>query len=208
MLCVSISDSSFVSYPKKLASYDLAEIRLDLIRPNREEIARVFKQHKKLIATCRPDNCSASQRMEMLETAIEAGAAFVDIEIESAPHEMRRIGNLAKKHVCKLIVSYHNYTKTPTLDELHKIVSNCFDKGADIAKIACFANSTKDTARVLSLYDKFDNILALAMGNWGKISRVAAIKLGAPFTFVALEGKNTAPGQLDYAKMKTIIQNL
>jgi len=77
--------------------------------------------------------------------------------------------------------------------------------GADCVKLAVTANSPADCARIMSLYEHHDNLLAFAMGETGKITRIAAPFLGAEFTFVSVDEANkTAPGQLTAAQMKTI----
>ena len=48
-------------------------------------------------------------------------------------------------------------------------------------------------------------MVVLGMGEMGKITRIMAPFLGAEFTFAAMdEGKETAPGQIPYLKMKEI----
>jgi 3-dehydroquinate dehydratase len=50
---------------------------------------------------------------------------------------------------------------------MQEIIDTCFSQGADVAKIATMARSKRDAARVLSLYESNDNIVALAMGEEG-----------------------------------------
>ena len=110
---------------------------------------------------------------------------------------------LAKKHDVQVIISHHNYESTPDAEGLHAIVSECFADGADIAKIAVAAQNEKDTARVLALHDDDRPVVMLAMGEKGKISRIAGPLLGAPFTFVAATPETaTAPGQLTASQMR------
>ena len=110
---------------------------------------------------------------------------------------------LAKQHKVQVIISHHNYESTPSAERLQEIVTECFADGADIAKIAVAAQSEKDTARVLALHDDDRLVVMLAMGEKGKISRVAGPLLGAPFTFVAATPETaTAPGQLTASQMR------
>lgn len=205
MLCVSIAEPDYESCLDSLKNVEMAEIRLDLIPVNEEKIKQIFLKNVRLIATCRPDNMERGHRIFYLKTAIEAGAAFVDIEIETPQAEKEMLVEFAKAHNCKIIISYHNFEKTPDSCELKKIVDDCFAQGADIAKLACLVNSNADAARVLSLYDDERPIVSLGMGSKGKITRVAAILLGAPFTFVSNLGRKTAPGQIDMGKMNSIL---
>ena len=79
-------------------------------------------------------------------------------------------------------------------------------EGADLVKLACQANSQADSARLLSLYENYKNILVIGMGAQGAITRIAAPFLGAPFSFVAGKAGKTAPGQLTFSEMQQAIQ--
>lgn len=205
MICICISEPDINKCLETIANVEMAEIRLDLTGFNIEEIIKVFSSHKKLIATSRPSD-NLEENKKKLIAAIEAGAAYVDIEYE-APEEYRNeIISVAKSKECDVIVSYHNYNETPSLDELQNIVSECYSMGADVAKIAVMANKEQDCARVLSLYDTSRRIVAIGMGEKGKITRVAAPLLGAEFTFAAPDGSaETGPGQLSNAEMKELL---
>jgi 3-dehydroquinate dehydratase-1 len=67
------------------------------------------------------------------------------------------------------------------------------------------ANSIKDTASVLSLYRKNDaGLIAFAMGDFGRISRILCMSLGSPYTYVSL-GKPVAPGQFSVDEVKSLL---
>ena len=74
-------------------------------------------------------------------------------------------------------------------------------------KIVTNAKSTDDSTRVLELYSKTDKIslIAFAMGDHGRISRILSLYLGSPYTYVSL-GKPVAPGQFSVDEIKKIIQ--
>lgn len=210
MLCVSIADLDFEQCKEALQGLELAEIRLDKLNFSYQQVRDIFSLPLELIATCRPDGIAEKERLEFLKTAIAAGAAYVDIEIEAADSFKEEILAAAGKKNCKVIISYHNFEKTPAKDELLAIIDRCFVCGAHIAKIACQVHNEADSARIISLYDSpagtQGKILAVGMGEKGKITRVAAPLLGAPFTFAApAPGKETAPGQLDKITLEKII---
>ena len=64
-------------------------------------------------------------------------------------------------------------------------VAACFDAGADIAKIACKSHAEPDNARLLGLLDDPRQIVIVAMGAKGRITRALAPLLGSPFTFAS-----------------------
>jgi 3-dehydroquinate dehydratase-1 len=77
-------------------------------------------------------------------------------------------------------------------------------EGADIVKIATTVQNKADAARILSLYEHYQSLVALGMGDEGKITRIASPLLGAPFTFAAPNTSKTASGQMTDVEMSTI----
>ncbi len=206
MICVSVIEKSIPLIVDIANSSEMAEIRIDLCGLNLQTTNEVFSHiQKPTIATCRPDYCNDEQRTDLLKAAIEAGATYVDVEIESPETFKKQVMDFAKAHNCKNIISYHNYEKTPSSQELKTIVDDCFAQGADIAKIATMAQTKADSARVLSLYAEYSNIVALAMGAEGKITRIANLCLGSPFSFAAVSLEHiSAQGQMTVQQMKTL----
>ena len=209
MICVSISEPSLDKILEFIGKAEMAEIRLDLMDLSDLEIEKVFSQPVKLIATCRQGKFNDEERKMKLIKAMQSGASYVDIEIESSSEFKNEIKKIAKAHKCKLIISFHDFDKTPSTEELNIIVGNCFTEGADIAKIACKANTENDAVRILSLYINHKNLVALGMGEKGMITRVASLLLGAPFSFASIgSGKETASGQIEFEDMKKIMNKL
>jgi 3-dehydroquinate dehydratase type I len=207
MLCISIDEKGKKQIMHLIKNAEMAEIRLEKEKLSIDDIIEIFGSHNNLIATCRPcAELSDSKRKEILTTAIDAGAKWIDIEIESNKKYTEYLTKYAKTHNCKVIISYHNYKITPDNIEIKKIIDICKSMGADLVKIATFVNKQQDVARILGLYAENNNILVLGMGNLGKITRIAALKLGAPFTFVSInQDRETAPGQLSENEMKKIL---
>jgi len=167
-----------------------------------------------MIATCRPETSfySREERKNALMTAISHGAAYVDIEIEADTPYKNEIIRHAQAHSCLVIISYHNFETSPPRVELEKIVNRCFEEGADIAKISCMTRSTGDCGRIMALYDSEPGIngkiVAIGMGKNGKITRVAAPILGAPFTYASIsDGNETAPGQIDMSTLTSLVKH-
>ena len=62
---------------------------------------------------------------------------------------------------------------------------------------------------ISSLYAKYKNLLALGMGENGRITRVASLLMGAPFSYVSSgTAKETAPGQITREQMKNVLEGL
>jgi 3-dehydroquinate dehydratase-1 len=206
MICVSIAEKDLEKCIKSLEKIEIAEIRIDLAEFNNDEIRKVFSRRKKMIATCRPGKIRDEERAEMLKVAIESGATFVDIEYEAPDAYRNDMISFAHSHQCDVIISYHNYDKTPELEELENIVHNCYEMGADLAKIATHVNVNRDNSKILSLFKEPGRLVAIGMGDLGRISRIVAPFLGAEFTYASLnDTEATAPGQISYEKLNQFI---
>lgn len=210
MIYVSIGAKSFAACRQVLKRVECAEIRLDLIKLSQVQVRTLFATpNKKLIATCRLGQLPQALCKELLLSAIESGASFVDLEL-SAPASFRRaIMAEARKHGCKVIISFHDYRRTPAKRDLERIVRKCFAQGADLAKIACQVNSARDNARLLGLLDSLDKLIVIGMGERGKLTRIVAPLIGSALTYAATHtGRGTAPGQITLASMQKSLRRL
>ncbi len=212
MICVSIAESTAEGCIRALRGLELAEIRMDALDPaelNPENIRRIFSLPMKLIAACRPGIRDDEQRRDALMRAIDSGAAYVDLEVEADDDLKAVVAARARGKGCKVIVSYHDFKKTPPSEELRQIVEWCFQSEADIAKIACMANSEKDNARLLGLLDIGRPLIVIGMGERGRLTRVVAPLLGGVFTYASsAEGRETAPGQIDKGRLERLMEEL
>jgi 3-dehydroquinate dehydratase type I len=131
--------------------------------------------------------------------AIELGAAFVDVEKESTVAFRAEVMRAAQAKGCRVIISSHDFEKTPPADVLRSTIQRSFREGADYVKIACTVNTPEDNATLLGLLSNPEwqqRLIVVGMGPLGRFSRIMAPILGSPFTFVSSgEGSETAPGQ-------------
>lgn len=212
MICTTLQNRSLNEIYEILESsrpvVEMAEIRLDKCPLGIDDIEELFSSSDTpLIATCRVAGDGAStwpEAEEKLSAAIKAGAAYADLEIE-APKEMgKRLRRLCSEYGTQMIRSCHFYESTPAIEVLQGCAGKCRRFGGDIVKIVAMAHSEEDAERVLSLYDvnmPF-RLIAFAMGDEGRKSRLRCLKFGAPFTYAALsESEAAAPGQWVYSKM-------
>ena len=212
MICVTIQNRSLEEILNLLdhnvPAIQMAEIRLDRCPLNEEEISELFSSSDTpLIATCRvagDGNGTWEDAEAKLQAAIEAGAAFIDVEIE-APKEMgKRLRRSCSEFGTRMIRSCHFFDGTPSLEVLRETAERCRKFGGEIIKIAVSAGSEDDASRVLSLYNEFDEgrLVAFAMGEAGRMSRLECLRLGSPFTYAALNSAEAAaPGQWPYSEM-------
>jgi 3-dehydroquinate dehydratase-1 len=140
--------------------------------------------------------------------AIDAGAAFVDVEYRM-PRKLRR-RFLERRGSYKVIISVHLLDGTPSSRQLEYIFKSLAATGADIVKIVTRARAREDNLRVLGLipmaHEVGVKIIALCMGPMGRLSRIASPLLGAHLTFASLEqGQESADGQIPVMHMRDIL---
>jgi 3-dehydroquinate dehydratase-1 len=100
-----------------------------------------------------------------------------------------------------VIVSEHNFNETPDNNSLNSIVDTAKKLGADIIKIAAMTVKRQDVLRLLHFTEKCqENLVTIAMGEVGKITRIIAPLFGSLFSYCYISHE-VAPGQLSLEKM-------
>ena len=206
-ICLSIGNVTYDEALKHLNDVSLAEIRMDLLDFSNEQFSSIFSQNKCTIATYRSDN-HFDVLFSKYRQAIELGCTCVDIDINVPEVYRDKIADLAHSMNRKVILSYHNYEKTPLKKQLTQTIEKMFSSGADIAKLACMAKSLDDCARILGFYENHTKLVAFCMGEIGKITRLSAPLLGAPFIYASIKGKEVAPGQICYSEVEGFLEKM
>lgn len=225
-ICVSITEANVkeaieaVKKAKELGA-DLVELRLDYLGKLNDGIIGDLIDTVEIpkIATLRKADEGGfykgeeSSRINYLLTALSFGAQYIDLEMSTDVGWRYEVSKACKGDSSKLIVSYHNFNTTPSRDELIDICRNEYAAGADIAKIATMPQGFEDITRILSVVEHFKgqnkDVIGIAMGKFGKISRVLTGQLGSFLTYASLEkGKESAEGQLTIAEMKQVLKIL
>jgi len=204
-LCGVITSGGEVAIGVSSGLVDMFELRLDLIGPAWIEVAKSLT--KPWIATNRlPEEGgrwvgTEEERIAELRRAAQTGAVAVDIELATPGLEMVAVD---LKRWTQLLISYHNLENTPPLERVKEIVAAQLKAGADICKVATTACCFDDNIVILELIRSFpgSKVVAMAMGEAGRISRVIGPLVGGDFTYCALdEGAALAPGQYSAAQM-------
>ncbi len=128
----------------------------------------------------------------------EVCAVDIELSAESILPDVVESAHAAQKLV---LISHHNFDQTPALTELNKIAERAKSSGADIVKVAAFARNQGDilTLAEFTLANRAKNLVTIAMGPLGMISRVFFPALGSILTYAYLE-RPMAPGQIDYVE--------
>jgi len=197
-------------YIKKGA--DLLELRIDgIVDANSDTIRKTIEEISfPIIVTNRSKNeggfflGSERERINILKSCCALDfVEFVDIELQCDPCLRTYILGKCEDVGVKTIISFHDFKKTPPIDDLLSIVKEERSLG-DIAKIAVMPKDLEDTISVLAIMSRCDNTIAISMGELGSYTRVMASKFNAPITF-ATGGDVTAPGQIDIETMKLML---
>ncbi|MBQ6761532.1 MAG: 3-phosphoshikimate 1-carboxyvinyltransferase [Bacteroidales bacterium] len=140
--------------------------------------------------------------------AIEAGAKYVDLEVEAPPMMGRRIRQACQQHGSMLIRSFHDFEGTPAEPILLSLLEKGRRFGGEVVKIVTTATGKADVDRVMDLYREAEpgTLVAFCMGSEGRESRLEALRRGAPFTYACLTPEDaTAPGQWTTAEMRKAV---
>jgi len=213
--CVSIAEKT----PQKLKQVlkialkksDYVEVRFDFLKieqiPDALEVIK--KDLNKIVCTLRPKteggkfSGNEKERIAIIKLIAEYNPFLIDIEFNTLKKNSLLVKYL-KSTRTKLLVSWHDFKKTPNSTELKKKM-NQMSKFSSNVKIVSTAKSTENSTRMLELYSKKgkNNLISFAMGDFGRISRILCLYLGSPYTYVSL-GKAIAPGQFSVDEVKKI----
>ncbi|AJW71307.1 type I 3-dehydroquinate dehydratase [Nitrosopumilus adriaticus] len=213
--CVSIAEKTpnKIKQTLKIAlkKSDFVEVRFDFLKIEQipESLELIKKDLNRIVCTLRPKteggkfSGNEKERIAILKLIAEYNPFLLDVEFNTLKKNSA-LTKYLKSTKTKLLVSWHDFKKTPTSAELKKKIAQ-MSKFSNNVKIVSTANSTDDATRMLELYSKKgkNNLISFAMGDMGRISRILCLYLGSPYTYVSL-GKAVAPGQFSVDEVKKI----
>ena len=185
---------------------DILEFRIDALEKLEiREIKEVIEEiNFPMIATNRISTEGGSfkgseeERIDILYKCSDL-VEYVDIELQCNDEYINKIHETG----VKTIVSYHDFNKTPDLNEILYIIEKEQELG-DIAKVAFMPNDLDDTLKILAILSHCEDTIAISMSDLGSYTRVMASKFNSPITFAA--GRDvTAPGQIDIETMRALL---
>ena len=235
MICIPVTAKSNKEALREIKRIcylaDFIELRMDLIVDgNLDDLIGTIRgaaESVKIIVTCRKKGellltselspsrsikeTSKSKKMDLLKNAIDLKADFIDIELTEGK---ALIGDL-REHCARqgdvtgMIISYHDIKKTPSVAKLREIFHQSVKNCPAVVKIVTFAKKAEDNLKVLSMIPyaqkHSQKIIAMCMGDEGRISRAVAPLLGAYLSFATLDsGAQSAPGQLTVRDMRQV----
>lgn len=181
LLCASLKNEKPQLIAEANRTADLIELRLDLFKPH---------DLKKLRQKCLKP---VIFKLDCLKKEyLDVSPDYIDLAF-GTPLEIFQKLKEVNRHV-KTIISYHDFEKTPSLDEIFFKLQKY---PADYFKIATYARSTIDALNMLLFVKKKENCIGVCMGEKGEITRTLAPVVNMPWTYAAIkQEEKTADGQL------------
>jgi 3-dehydroquinate dehydratase type I len=191
---------------------DLIELRADYLK--QVKLAPFLESRQKpLIVTHRRNEEGGKyqgeerKRLSLLRDAIDLGTDYIDVELASERSFVQ--GLIKNKRGTQVILSFHDFRRTPSHKELQRLFDRMVRLRADVVKIVSFARSWEDNLTILSLIPfakaRKQKIVAFCMGEKGKVSRFFSPRLGAAWTYASLnKNKTSAPGQWTVGELRDI----
>jgi 3-dehydroquinate dehydratase I len=154
---------------------------------------------------------STSYYFELNKVMVESGLIdIVDVELFNEEEEIKRFVAVAHSHNVYVILSNHDFDKTPAKEEIIGRLRKAQDLGGDLPKIAVMPQSTSDVLTLLDATNAMNElyadtpIITMSMAGKGVISRLAGEVFGSALTFGAAK-KSSAPGQVPVTELRNIL---
>ncbi|MCR5543630.1 MAG: type I 3-dehydroquinate dehydratase [Eubacterium sp.] len=148
----------------------------------------------------------------IMKTVITSGAIdLLDVEVTYGNYKIVRATTRAHEAGIKVVMSYHDFNKTPHDSELEDKLRDMEILGGDILKIAVMPKNEFDVRRVMELNrrmvdESFKPIVLISMGDIGMASRFKCRETGACLTF-GMMGEESATGQIEASDLMALLKN-
>lgn len=126
---------------------------------------------------------------------------MIDVEHFSDVTSAEKVINAAKEREIEVVLSSHDFEKTPTLEEMLERYKSMYERHADIIKLAVMPHNEQDVNNLLeavsTTYKKYSDVkvVGISMAELGRRTRIEGYKYGSYLTFAIID-KASAPGQV------------
>ncbi|WP_338449214.1 type I 3-dehydroquinate dehydratase [Niallia oryzisoli] len=135
---------------------------------------------------------------------------IVDVELFQNEQEIKSLIEVAHKNNVFVIISNHDFDKTPAKEEIISRLRKAQKLDGDLPKIAVMPRNTADVLTLLEatneMHEQYADrpIITMSMAGKGVISRLAGEVFGSALTFGAAK-KASAPGQVPVGELRNIL---
>ncbi|GHP14187.1 3-dehydroquinate dehydratase [Lentilactobacillus fungorum] len=138
-------------------------------------------------------------------------ADMLDIELSQNATNVQQLIRLAHNQHITVILSNHDFQRTPTEAEIVRRLVQMQHRHADIAKIAVMPQAADDVLTLVKATKRAAQLLTIpivtmSMGELGKITRISGPQTGSVLSFATV-GKQSAPGQMPIAELRADLTN-
>ncbi|GGA99503.1 3-dehydroquinate dehydratase [Macrococcus hajekii] len=135
---------------------------------------------------------------------------IIDIELLLYEDLRNELIQLAKEKGIQVLVSHHEMEHTPSLKELKALYQHMQQLDIDYSKVAVMPEEGRDVLKLLTAVyetkqDSHHHIVGIAMGEQGKLSRIAGGAFGSALTYGHI-GEEATPGQLHVQQLKSLME--
>jgi len=195
-------------------SFDLCELRIDKLLPSLDDLPpRVRELPLAKIATVRDpleggaNSIPESTRLNLFVRWLPF-CDSIDVELRNLSRFSKLIQE-AESTGKEVIVSFHDFAKTPKLEELQEMFDRSGRVPHRIFKVATTVSEWSDVEILVHLIQ--DNpefrVAAMGMGALGKLSRLVLARLGSCLAYGSL-GAAAVPGQWPVARLSDLLSEL
>lgn len=216
-ICTPVTGNTievFLSNLKKTETIsDIIELRVDSIHSLSMDHMRMIRKttSKEAILTCRSSQeggnftGSESERVRVLQRGIGL-FEYVDIELSTV-----QAHDFSCNEKTKIIISYHNFSETPSYWDMQKIIFMINKHKPDIIKIATMVQEEYEVHklyRLLTNKPHSEKRIVIGMGEKGRMTRIVGPLLGSYLTFASTPWSKSAPGQINIEDLKKVYNAL
>ncbi|PLR35352.1 type I 3-dehydroquinate dehydratase [Chimaeribacter arupi] len=137
-------------------------------------------------------------------------ADLLDIEMFRGEAQVKALVALAHQANMAVVMSSHDFRKTPSAEEIITRLRRQQALGADVLKIAAMPQDSGDVLRLMSatweMHSRYAErpLLTMAMSGSGVVSRLAGELTGSALTF-GMVGEASAPGQIEADDLSRVL---
>lgn len=133
----------------------------------------------------------------------------MDYEMGNAPADVAQVRALTRRHGLALVLSFHDFQRTPPDAELDARFTQAERLQADVAKVAVMPQSLHDVHRLFGATLRASErlaipVISMSMGGLGAVTRLCGGVFGSALTF-AVGSAASAPGQVPIADVRAAV---
>jgi 3-dehydroquinate dehydratase I len=157
-----------------------------------------------------PIGVAEAQVLALYDAVAASGCVdLLDFEMGNPEADVAQVRALARRHGLPLVLSFHDFQRTPSDADLRARFEQAQALGADVAKVAVMPQSVEDVHRLLGATLQASRslpipVISMAMGGLGAVSRLCGGVFGSALTF-AVGSAPSAPGQIPIEEVRAAL---